>query len=52
MAEVEEDDQPWAHFLGGKISSGRKKSRELSDGDNIEDEVKIVDGAIEACGGI
>nr|GEU45303.1 hypothetical protein [Tanacetum cinerariifolium] len=37
LAEVEEEDRPQAHFLGGKISSGRKKSQELSDGDNIGD---------------
>nr|GEV63341.1 putative ribonuclease H-like domain-containing protein [Tanacetum cinerariifolium] len=51
-AEVEEDDRPWAHFLGDKISSRRKKSQELSDGDNIRDGSKIVGGAIGACGGI
>nr|GEV22765.1 hypothetical protein [Tanacetum cinerariifolium] len=51
-AEVEEDDRPHARFLGGKISSGRKKSQELSDGDNIGDRSKIVGGAIGACGGI
>nr|GEW53309.1 hypothetical protein [Tanacetum cinerariifolium] len=51
-AEVEEDDRPQACFLGGKISSGQKKSQELSDGDNIRDGGKIVDGAIRACGRI
>nr|GEW64603.1 hypothetical protein [Tanacetum cinerariifolium] len=51
-AEVEEDDQPRACFLGGNISSGRKKSQELSDGDNIKDGEKIIGGAIGACGGI
>nr|GEW30019.1 hypothetical protein [Tanacetum cinerariifolium] len=51
-AEVKEDDRPQAHFLGGKISSGRKKSQEFTDGDNIGDEGKIVGGAIGACSGI
>nr|GEX71960.1 hypothetical protein [Tanacetum cinerariifolium] len=51
-AEVKEDDWPRAHFLGGKTSPGRKKSQELSDGDNIEDGGKIVGGTIGACGGI
>nr|GFB11866.1 hypothetical protein [Tanacetum cinerariifolium] len=51
-AEEEEDDRPRACFLGGKISSGWKKSQELSDGDNIGDGGKIVGRAIGACGGI
>nr|GFA80458.1 hypothetical protein [Tanacetum cinerariifolium] len=50
--EVEVDDRPHDRFLDGKISSGRKKSQNLSDGDNIGDEGKIVGGAIGACGGI
>nr|GEU43282.1 hypothetical protein [Tanacetum cinerariifolium] len=48
--KVEEDDRPQACFLGGKLSSGWKKSQELSDGDNIGDGGKIVGGAIGACG--
>nr|GFC50242.1 hypothetical protein [Tanacetum cinerariifolium] len=42
----------WARFLGGKISSGRNKSQELSDSDNIGDGGKIIGGAIGAGGGI
>nr|GEW71427.1 hypothetical protein [Tanacetum cinerariifolium] len=49
---VEEDDRKQAHFLGGKISSGRKKSRgsNISDSGNTRDGGKTVSGAIGACG--
>nr|GEZ01351.1 hypothetical protein [Tanacetum cinerariifolium] len=50
--EVEEDDRPQARFLGGKISSRWKKYQELSDGDNIGDEGKIIGGAIGSYGEI
>ncbi|GJY27548.1 hypothetical protein Tco_0403315 [Tanacetum coccineum] len=54
LAEVEEDDQERARFLGGKISMGRKKSLELNIGDsgNTEDRGKIVGGATGACSGV
>ncbi|GKB93618.1 hypothetical protein Tco_0979755 [Tanacetum coccineum] len=47
-AEVEEDDQEQAHFLGGKISLGRKKSQELNidDSGNTRDGGKIVSGTV------
>ncbi|GKC90084.1 hypothetical protein Tco_1150733 [Tanacetum coccineum] len=45
-AEVEEDDQERARFLGGKVFSGRKKSW----GSKIEDGGTTVDGAIGAYG--
>ncbi|GKC99429.1 hypothetical protein Tco_1169704 [Tanacetum coccineum] len=47
-AEVEEDDQEGARFLGGKISLGRKKSRELNIGDsgNTGDGGKTVGGTV------
>nr|GEY06012.1 hypothetical protein [Tanacetum cinerariifolium] len=51
-AEVEEDDRKRARFLDGKISLGRKKSQESSDGGNIRDKDKTVGGAIGTCGGI
>nr|GFB76250.1 hypothetical protein [Tanacetum cinerariifolium] len=45
-AEVEEDDREY-----GKISSGRKKSQESSDGGNTGDDCKTFGEAIGACGG-
>ncbi|GKE93215.1 hypothetical protein Tco_1574310 [Tanacetum coccineum] len=39
-AEVEEDDRERARFLGGKISLGRKKSRDS----NIDDNGNTGDG--------
>ncbi|GKE43395.1 hypothetical protein Tco_1470679 [Tanacetum coccineum] len=51
-ADVEEDDREHAHFLGGKISLGRKKSQESNIGDsgNTRDGGKTVGGAIGVCG--
>ncbi|GJY39016.1 hypothetical protein Tco_0425380 [Tanacetum coccineum] len=51
-ADAEEDDQERAYFLGGKISLGRKKSREsnIDDSGNTGDRGKIVGGAIGVCG--
>ncbi|GKA11253.1 hypothetical protein Tco_0690686 [Tanacetum coccineum] len=49
---VEEDDRKRAHFRGGTISLGRKKSRESNSGDggNTGDEGKIGGRVIGACG--
>ncbi|GKF45319.1 hypothetical protein Tco_0131871, partial [Tanacetum coccineum] len=51
-AELEEDDRERARFLGGKISLGRKKSRDsnIDDSGNTSDGDKTVGGAIGAYG--
>ncbi|GJS94441.1 hypothetical protein Tco_0801409 [Tanacetum coccineum] len=51
-AEVEEDDQEQAHYLGGKISLGRKKYQELNIDDigNTRDGGKTVGGTVGARG--
>nr|GEX83576.1 hypothetical protein [Tanacetum cinerariifolium] len=50
---IEEDDRKRTRFLGGKISSGRKKSRgsNSSYGGNTKDGGKMIGEAIGACGG-
>ncbi|GKD52975.1 hypothetical protein Tco_1286362 [Tanacetum coccineum] len=50
---VKEDDKKLAHFQGGIISSGRKKSQGSNSGDggNTRDEGKTGGGVIGACGG-
>ncbi|GKD49231.1 hypothetical protein Tco_1278207, partial [Tanacetum coccineum] len=53
-AEVKEDDQEQAHFLGCKISLGRNKSQEsnIDDSGNTRDGGKTVGGAIGDYGGV
>ncbi|GJS95653.1 hypothetical protein Tco_0802621 [Tanacetum coccineum] len=50
-AEVEEDDLERARFRDGKISSGKKKSRESNSGDGGNIGGKTVGGTIGARGG-